>query len=344
MTVQNDIDLRCGRWEDVLGDVECDALITDPPYSARVHDGQRTGTQTRKSTIEYDAISPEACSAFAAAWAPRVRHWAVMFSDHVGASWWEAAWLSVEWYVFAPVIWLRANPTPRLAGDGPTSACDYLIVARPRRRLAPERTGSRPGYYIARNLPHSVEVAGGKQIDPMRALVRDYSLEGDLIADPFSGGGTTLLAAAIEGRRAVGAELDPAHFNIAQKRIKRGYTPTLFYRRSNQGDHMPPRKKKTENQSTLPLPDELTAVAEKYRNALVPLAEREVKLEAELRDVREQRIALEGCLLPLEKVIADQRARVEAANRPVEGCAVANAVIAAEMSTSKVGDHPGLGA
>ena len=33
------IDLRLGDWHDVLADVECDALIVDPPYGERTHVG-----------------------------------------------------------------------------------------------------------------------------------------------------------------------------------------------------------------------------------------------------------------------------------------------------------------
>jgi hypothetical protein len=43
-------DLRLGRWQDVLADVErCDSLITDPPYSARTAEGYRTGAEIRKN-------------------------------------------------------------------------------------------------------------------------------------------------------------------------------------------------------------------------------------------------------------------------------------------------------
>ena len=62
----------------------------------------------------------------------------------------------------------------------------------------------------------------------MRAIIRDYTRPGDLVCDPCAGGGTTLLAAAMEGRRAVGAEIDPKTYALAQKRIARGYTPTMF--------------------------------------------------------------------------------------------------------------------
>lgn len=217
--MSEDIDLRHGDWQRVLADVECDALISDPPFSARVHDGQRTGGSTRRTTIEYGAVTRDWCRAYVASWAPRTRYWAVTFSDHTGAGWWEAEWEAAGWYVFAPVLWIRSNPTPRIAGDGPTSACDYITVARPRRRLEAPRMGSRPGYYITQNDPKSVIVPGGKQLDPMRKVVIDYSRPGDLVCDPCSGGATTLLAAHLEGRRSIGAERSYATAELAAERI-----------------------------------------------------------------------------------------------------------------------------
>ena len=212
-------ELRLGRWQDVLADVECDALITDPPYSPRVHEGQRTGSETAKATIRYEAISPDWCVEFAESWAERTRYWAIVFSDHLGSRWWEQAWESCGWYVFAPVAWVRTNATPRVSGDGPTSAIDYITVARPRRRLEPSRTGSRPGFYTAIQSCHTVSVPGGKSSDGMRAIVRDYTRPGDIVCDPCAGGGTTLLAARMEGRRAIGSEMMPEHFDIASRRL-----------------------------------------------------------------------------------------------------------------------------
>ncbi|MBK8173162.1 MAG: hypothetical protein IPK60_22905 [Sandaracinaceae bacterium] len=62
----------------------------------------------------------------------------------------------------------------------------------------------------------------------MRAIVRDYTRPGDLVCDPCFGGCTTGLASMLEGRRFVGAEMDPKHFEIARKRLARGWTPPLF--------------------------------------------------------------------------------------------------------------------
>jgi site-specific DNA-methyltransferase (adenine-specific) len=63
----------------------------------------------------------------------------------------------------------------------------------------------------------------------MRAIIRDYSRPGDLIVDPCAGGATTLIAAAIEGRRSIGSEMDETTFKKAQARIKAGYTPLLDF-------------------------------------------------------------------------------------------------------------------
>lgn len=222
-----DWELRCGRWQDVLGDVTCDALVTDPPFSERTHAGQRTGTVTDRSQITYAGWTEADALALAAGWSGRVRWWALVFSDHVLHLAHESAWEGEGWYTFAPVGWLRTNATPRVSGDGPTCAFDYITVARPRHRMPSERMGSRPGVYAVMIGPSTVSHVGGKSVEGMRAIIRDYTRPGDLVCDPCAGGGTTLLAAVMEGRRAVGAEMDPITFDKAVARLRKGYTAPL---------------------------------------------------------------------------------------------------------------------
>jgi site-specific DNA-methyltransferase (adenine-specific) len=220
------IELRCGRWQDVLADVtKCDAIITDPPYSEQTHAGQRTGSRPlggggRKTTITYDGLTDNDIDTTAWFVESTGAAWVCIFSDHQAQPRWEKAIGNEGLYVFAPVLWVRSDPTPRLSGDGPTSSVEYVTVCRPRRRVAD--SGSRPGHYIG-PCDH-VGHAGAKPLWLIRRLLMDYSRPGDLVVDPFAGGATTLLACAIEGRRCIGAELDPATYAKAVRRLSAGWT------------------------------------------------------------------------------------------------------------------------
>lgn len=62
-----------------------------------------------------------------------------------------------------------------------------------------------------------------KPIDLMRYLIRLVSFEGDTVLDCFTGSGTTGIAALLENRKFIGAELGDVFFDIAAKRIKNIY-------------------------------------------------------------------------------------------------------------------------
>ena len=235
------IDLRQGRYQDVLQDVVCDAVICDPPYSARTHEGYDDGARfadeygfaqrsnggvdryRARRTIDYGQWTEADIAEFVTFWAARCHGWFVCLSDNILCPLWRSAFESFGLTGFQPVPILIPGMTVRFAGDGPSSWAVYANVARPK---ALHKWGTLPGgYYVKQEKTTAV---GGKPIAAMNAIIRDYSRPGDLICDPCAGGATTLIAAATQGRCAVGAEMDPDTFKKAQARIANGYTPDFL--------------------------------------------------------------------------------------------------------------------
>ena len=208
-------ELRLGKWQDVMADVECDALICDPPYGSRTHEGNSGRIeQMGRASLDYGHFTPDDVAEFVGSLASRCSGWILcMTSDDLIPAY-RAAYRAAGRYDFAPVPVLQHRP--RLSGDGPGSCAVYAVVSRPRERRFMS-WGSLPGWYEAPLAGDGVQ--GGKPLGLMRAIIRDYTRPGDLVCDPCAGGGTTLLAARMEGRRSIGAEMMPEHYDIARRRL-----------------------------------------------------------------------------------------------------------------------------
>lgn len=59
-----------------------------------------------------------------------------------------------------------------------------------------------------------------KPLELMARLIESSSVHGDLVVDPCSGSGSTLVAAVLEGRRAWGVEIDRKYAELAVQRIR----------------------------------------------------------------------------------------------------------------------------
>jgi site-specific DNA-methyltransferase (adenine-specific) len=212
-------DLRHGPWQTALVDAESvDALIVDAPYSDRVHDGN-DGLEVSGS-LGYSAMTPALVDQHVDHWAPKTRGWFVSITCHVLAPIWSAALERHGRYVFAPVPIVDQGMTVRQAGDGPASWACYLIAARPRSK-AWLGGWACPGAYVRRAGDERSKRRGGKPLGVMRAIVRDYSRPGNLVLDTHAGEATTGLAAILEGRRFVGAEVWQAAQDRARPHIQR---------------------------------------------------------------------------------------------------------------------------
>ena len=63
----------------------------------------------------------------------------------------------------------------------------------------------------------------GQSLGGMKEIIERLTNPGDLIVDPFLGGGTTGVAAVSMGRRFIGADIDGKNVNVSQQRIEEAY-------------------------------------------------------------------------------------------------------------------------
>jgi site-specific DNA-methyltransferase (adenine-specific) len=240
-----------GDHRDVL-DVVVDNTISDPPYGQRTHEGHNDGSLAAingfEAELDYSHWTPDDVHEYVRHWSPRTRSWMVSMTSHDLISAWEAAMREAGRYCFAPLPYIDFGKGPRVLGDGPASWTCYIIVARPRSeawltdwrrdRKALDLPRSLPGAYkrelgdVTWTPPGGGKRIGGKPLGLMRALVRDYSLPGQMIADPYAGHGTTLRAAIELGRHAIGAEIDLEVWTAAIERLRQPVALDLFTPRS----------------------------------------------------------------------------------------------------------------
>ena len=77
--------------------------------------------------------------------------------------------------------------------------------------------------------PREREHPNEKPLSMVESFIDWHSLPGQLVCDMFLGGGTTGVACARLGRRFIGIELDPTHYETALRRIEAAYRqPRLF--------------------------------------------------------------------------------------------------------------------
>ena len=71
-----------------------------------------------------------------------------------------------------------------------------------------------------------------KPVVALAPLIRSFTLQGELVLDPFAGSGSSCAAALLTGRRYMGIELDTEYFQHASARLKRVHERIAAKKRS----------------------------------------------------------------------------------------------------------------
>lgn len=210
---------------DVLPSVTVDHIITDPPFSARTHDGHNATAglelvdKAPRAELGYSCLTEGCAKELADAFCKATEGWICWFTDHTLFPTIHKALTDNKRYVFAPLACTQPGRSVRLVGDGPSSWTDWMVVARTKRL---HRWGTLPGAYVfpAEDRSGGSGRIGSKPLRMMIPIVRDYSKPGETVCDPCLGSGTTLVACARLGRSGVGIEVDSAAFDYACRRIE----------------------------------------------------------------------------------------------------------------------------
>jgi site-specific DNA-methyltransferase (adenine-specific) len=217
-----------------LGDKSVDHVITDPPYEAEAHTLQRRikrdagtsgygGTDQRVAAVEslgFAPITEETRAAVAREVVRVCRGWAIVFCQAEAIFAWRRDLQAAGAKWRRPMVWVKPDGQPCLTGDRPGMGYESMAAAWCGDGRSEWNGGGRLGVYtFVKSTSNGNEHPTQKPLPLMEALVRDFTQPGDLIADPFAGSGSLLVAAKRLGRRAVGWEREAAYHAIATKRI-----------------------------------------------------------------------------------------------------------------------------
>jgi hypothetical protein len=131
-----------------MPDRSVDVVITDPPYSPKVHACSRRGVSSyrkqgsvgcavRVRELGFPPLMPEERAAMAQALARITRRWLVIFADHEGTHGWRADLEAAGLEYVRTCVWIKPGATPQLTGDRPACGHECLVIAHQTRRGRP---------------------------------------------------------------------------------------------------------------------------------------------------------------------------------------------------------------
>jgi DNA modification methylase len=214
------VQLYLGDCRDVK--VECDLIVTDPPYGQEFVSNRASG-RWGMLVGDDDKDGVEAALGHALKGLRRGRH-VYIFDGHLDLS-------ALPLCGITELIWDKG-----VMGMGDLSAPwgpqhESIVFATHEISKANREKGYgnlsarlRKGSVLRSLRAHSGGVKHHpteKPVDILRQMVESSSVMGEVVYDPFAGSGSTLVAALLEGRGAIGCEIDERYCETAAERLRK---------------------------------------------------------------------------------------------------------------------------
>lgn len=200
----------CGEAASVLARMEpesVDLVVTDPPYlvSYRDRDGRTLANDDNPEAVLdvfyelYRVMKPDS--------------YCVSFYGWTAIAEFADAWADAGFRTVGHIVW-----TKRYASRASyTRYCheSAFVLAKGRPSKPKNPINDVQAWAYTGNKLHPTQ----KAVSIIEPLVTAFSQPGDLVLDPFSGSGTTAIAAALNDRDYLGIELEERYCDIARKRL-----------------------------------------------------------------------------------------------------------------------------
>ena len=233
----------CVAALDAMPDHSVDAIFADPPYNLQLEGDLRRPDQSMVDAVDdhWDQFeSFGAYDAFTRAWLLAARRvlkpngtiW-VSGTQHVIFSV-GYAMQQLGFKILNDIAWEKPNPPPNLSCRYFTHATETILWAAKNEKskhcfnyqdMKQENGGKQMKSVWRLTAPKTEEKRFGKHPTqkPVALVARCIlasTREGDLVLDPFLGGGTTAVAALENKRRAIGIELEDKNIQLAVRRAE----------------------------------------------------------------------------------------------------------------------------
>lgn len=211
-------------------------VITDPPYSEKVHKATRRGAMVaepgkgeaayfRATDLGFAHLEPELRRFIAREVGRLSARWSLVFCDVEGSGAWIEDLQAHGTNYVRTGAWVKIGCTPQFTGDRPAVGFEAVVVGHRAKAGRYRWNGggahavwSYPIVFDRGGVPNRVHTTQ-KPLDLMLRLVSDFTDPDEVILDPFAGSGTTGVACLRLGRRFIGIEKSPHYAAVARDRL-----------------------------------------------------------------------------------------------------------------------------
>ena len=198
--------IYCGDAAEILKTIQggsVDLVVTDPPYLVNYQD--RTGRRVANDDnacgvlpvfdVLYRVLKPDSLC--------------ITFCGWTALADFTTTWKNAGFRIVGHIVWRK--PYASSAGQTAYHHESAYVLAKGRPKKPEVPFPDVQDWVYSGNKLHPTE----KSVEIISPFIRAFSKPGDIVLDPFLGSGTTAVAAALNGRRYIGVELEQNYCDLA---------------------------------------------------------------------------------------------------------------------------------